>query len=70
MIVTSLVLILVFGSIIGNENHKTNLAASYTKNSNIRVHRDFVIVDGKKFTGKVYSYNANGMTFVLEIGKY
>jgi hypothetical protein len=69
MILVCLVLGIVIGLIVRNKNKKISFLRSYTKANNIRVRGKYVIVDKKRFTGKVYSYNANGLTYVLEVGR-
>lgn len=69
MIIMCLILGIVIGLIVRNENKKITFLQSYSKANNIRVRGKYVIVDKKKFTGKVYSYHVNGLTFVLEVGK-
>ena len=69
MILICLILGIVIVLIVRNENKKISLVRSYSKNSDIRVRGKYVIVDKKRFTGKVYSYNVNGLTYVLEVGR-
>jgi hypothetical protein len=69
MIIVCLILGIGLGLIVRNENKKISLLRSYSKVNNIRVRGKYVLVDNQKFTGKVYSYNVNGMTFVLEVGR-
>ena len=70
MIIVCLILGIGLGLIVRNENKKISLLRSYSKVNNIRVRGKYVLVDNQKFTGKVYSYNVNGMTFVLEVGRW
>ena len=69
MIILCLILGIVIAGLIRNENKKVALVRSYSKANNIRVRGKYVLVDNQKFTGRVYSYNVNGLTFVLEVGR-
>jgi len=69
MIIVCLILGIVIVGLIRNENKKVALVRSYSKANNIRVRGKYVLVDNQKFTGRVYSYNVNGLTFVLEVGR-